>query len=745
MKKSLLVCAVLFSLIGFAACDEKIADNNPKGVWEVYSATTDESTQYNYPDTYSFDLKLQTIEVEMQMYFKITDEKFMIISYIDSELTAEQSALLKKYYGYVNNYYVETIELDSIDKTKGRMLFGGGEYCIQYKIEKNELIVSGSWLYKSRKSSKTFSKSVESEDYTATEDFENGLEFQNLELEKDITMVNQSSDTYGSVFYGKVDLVAGTQYYVTSDSFDDNDFSSYSGALKVTSDENLTNEDVDLGYYTASYFDPKVFFFTATKTGTYYFKIQDSDLTTITCRVSTACSNRLQNAVEVKEGIVSTQMFYTDTEEYYYRAKLDASKKYYFSCDKLNGYEMNILIIDKNFKSQDLSELDTELVGDSCSFLCSFTPETAGEYYVVVSSYLYSYSWTESANTDNVNLYLNTEYPANADTISLNTEFQWVSGSNYVFDAVAGTKYYIYTPHSDLYTDMSLECYSGENFRNYSYDSMSSIDILSGTDYLSFVATETGKALMNIYLSPSTLTGKPKFTVDTTLPAETPSIISVDQANKTPVAAVSGTLTGTSSDLYEITIDSNDSCYLYTSGNTYCSMMVIAENGTTSVGKSSNSGDRYDRSFRFKAAGKYYIRIYSSVESHAGIYDLCFVSDDHGDYLNSATTMTDSTVSGILSPYSFDYKNYEYAYDCDCFSVSLTAGTTYTIETSGSVDTVGFLYNSPSASSYLNTQTSGGEGKNFKIVYSCPVTGNYIIAVRSENYGYGSYTLHVTH
>ncbi len=80
----------------------------------------------------------------------------------------------------------------------------------------------------------------------------------------------------------------------------------------------------------------------------------------------------------------------------------------------------------------------------------------------------------------------------------------------------------------------------------------------------------------------------------------------------------------------------------------------------------------------------------------------------------------------------------------DFFKVSMTAGTTYTFETTGLLDTYGELFNSTSTNSSYRVayNDDGGTNTNFRIQYTPTASGTYYLRVRAYSVGNsGSYTL----
>lgn len=106
-------------------------------------------------------------------------------------------------------------------------------------------------------------------------------------------------------------------------------------------------------------------------------------------------------------------------------------------------------------------------------------------------------------------------------------------------------------------------------------------------------------------------------------------------------------------------------------------------------------------------------------------------SDDHGNTTTTATTVqaNDSQAGTINDGNDEDY-----------FEVYLSSTGTFTVYTTGSTDTYGYLYNS--SGNVLASNDDSGTGSNFKIEEFIFSTGTYYIKVKGySSSDTGSYTL----
>lgn len=105
--------------------------------------------------------------------------------------------------------------------------------------------------------------------------------------------------------------------------------------------------------------------------------------------------------------------------------------------------------------------------------------------------------------------------------------------------------------------------------------------------------------------------------------------------------------------------------------------------------------------------------------------------DDHGNSRSSATAAAlPSATSGRI----------ETGQDVDFFRFQVPSRGSVEIRTSGSLDTLGALYDS--SGTRLATNDDSGSGYNFRIVRTLSA-GTYYVAVQSYGSGTGAYTLHL--
>ena len=104
--------------------------------------------------------------------------------------------------------------------------------------------------------------------------------------------------------------------------------------------------------------------------------------------------------------------------------------------------------------------------------------------------------------------------------------------------------------------------------------------------------------------------------------------------------------------------------------------------------------------------------------------------DTHADTPRTATRISStSSTPGQIGPAS----------DVDYFRVRVTQAGTLTVETAGSMDTVGTLWQGDEE---IMTDDDGGDGHNFRLVASVDA-GTYMVAVRGYGASTGQYTLDV--
>ncbi|MDP4182114.1 MAG: LamG-like jellyroll fold domain-containing protein [Bacillota bacterium] len=116
-----------------------------------------------------------------------------------------------------------------------------------------------------------------------------------------------------------------------------------------------------------------------------------------------------------------------------------------------------------------------------------------------------------------------------------------------------------------------------------------------------------------------------------------------------------------------------------------------------------------------------------------------YAADDYGNTFSTAYTIACNTkISGSL----------EVAGDIDYFKFTTGSSGTYTVETYGSTDTYGYLYDSDANNTLIAENDEGAsEGNNFSISSSLLANHTYFVAVQHFDLvsGTGSYTLSVNY
>ena len=181
--------------------------------------------------------------------------------------------------------------------------------------------------------------------------------------------------------------------------------------------------------------------------------------------------------------------------------------------------------------------------------------------------------------------------------------------------------------------------------------------------------------------------------------------------------------------------------WIYTTGNLDTLGGLYDSNGNllTSDDDTTSGSEVIDTNFRIPrplAPGVYYVSVQSADRMATGDYTLHAKADDHGHYLQTATTLLlEDSAAGRIDP----------GYDRDVFKLDLsgTSGTTDVwIYTTGELDTQGWLYDSNGDLLTSNNDSNivGREyGFNLRRNLS---SGVYYLSVRSWAGAIGPYTLH---
>ena len=184
--------------------------------------------------------------------------------------------------------------------------------------------------------------------------------------------------------------------------------------------------------------------------------------------------------------------------------------------------------------------------------------------------------------------------------------------------------------------------------------------------------------------------------------------------------------------------------WIYTTGTLDTLGGLYDSNGEILVGNddtTTTDGEIVDTNFRIPrtlAPGVYYIAVFSSGDMTTGDYTLHVKADDHGHFVDTATTLPlGSLAGGRIDP----------GFDWDVFKIDLSgaSGNTHVwIYTTGALDTWGGLYDSNSEILTSNDDTTiGGETEtNFRIPRTLAPGVYYVGVFSSDGVATGDYTLH---
>ena len=184
--------------------------------------------------------------------------------------------------------------------------------------------------------------------------------------------------------------------------------------------------------------------------------------------------------------------------------------------------------------------------------------------------------------------------------------------------------------------------------------------------------------------------------------------------------------------------------WIYTTGELDTLGELYDSNGSllTSDDDTTSGSEVIDTNFRIPrplAPGVYYVSVQSAVRVATGDYTLHVKADDHGHYLDTATTLLlGDSAAGRIDP----------GFDQDVFKLDLsgTSGTTDVwIYTTGELDTLGGLYDSNGDLLTSNDDaTSGSEviDTNFRIPRPLAPGVYYVLVHSAVRMATGDYTLH---
>ena len=139
--------------------------------------------------------------------------------------------------------------------------------------------------------------------------------------------------------------------------------------------------------------------------------------------------------------------------------------------------------------------------------------------------------------------------------------------------------------------------------------------------------------------------------------------------------------------------------------------------------------------YSITTVGTYYIEV-SSRTAHTAEYTLAvdLFDDDHGNTRTDATPVIDgSSTTGTIEPGN----------DVDYFAISVTGNGTLTASTTGSLDTIGRIFDSSGVQLADADDIDRDSNLNFLVTYDITAAGTYYIEVSSYLFLIGDYTLMV--
>ena len=213
------------------------------------------------------------------------------------------------------------------------------------------------------------------------------------------------------------------------------------------------------------------------------------------------------------------------------------------------------------------------------------------------------------------------------------------------------------------------------------------------------------------------------------------------RANATSIPSGSTTAgridSGNDVDYFAIEIPGTTTLTAFTTGSLNTIGKIFNSNGIE-LAEHDNIHPFVNKNFRIGydvvAAGTYYIEV-SSHRADMGEYTLMveLVDDDHGDRRADATPVTDgSSTAGRIDSSS----------DVDYFAIEVTGTTRLAASTTGSLDTVGRIFNSDGREVAYHDNIDFYNGyKNFLVTHDIVKTGTYYIEVSGYHDDIGEYTL----
>ena len=213
------------------------------------------------------------------------------------------------------------------------------------------------------------------------------------------------------------------------------------------------------------------------------------------------------------------------------------------------------------------------------------------------------------------------------------------------------------------------------------------------------------------------------------------------QAGATPVTsglAITGEIgSSTDEDYFSIVVPSTGTLRASTTGMTNTMGDIYASGGTMSLATNDDDGTdmNFDVSHSITTAGTYYVRVTGSGMGEYSLTVEFLPDDDHGDAQADATSVTSGTaVTGHINPGD----------DEDYFSIVVTGPGILAVETTGSLDTIGHLYDSGGMELAMNDDFYLFPNTNFRLLYRIATAGTYYIKVSSFRSDTGAYSLTAT-
>ncbi|MCB4755328.1 MAG: pre-peptidase C-terminal domain-containing protein, partial [Sulfurovum sp.] len=180
-------------------------------------------------------------------------------------------------------------------------------------------------------------------------------------------------------------------------------------------------------------------------------------------------------------------------------------------------------------------------------------------------------------------------------------------------------------------------------------------------------------------------------------------------------------------DWFKIVIPDATILTVNTTGTTDTEGELYKDGDLNASDDNSGSGRNFKISKRLEA-GTYYVKVKHHTASSTGTYSLVMYFDDYGDTPDDATS---------INPNSSTAGNIDFAGDKDWFKVVIPHDGTLVVETTGTTDTVGELYD-VSGRRRIESDDQDGVDNNFKISRSV-AAGTYYVKVKhhdpSENMG----------